>query len=86
MNIYTLVRKAIFENDDDYLNLEHFDSLEKAKKALKDSYDEDLCCAEGEEVEVSELNDDNYYIEINNLSPYVGSFRISCEIQTNRLR
>lgn len=86
MNIYTVVRKATFENDDDYLNLEHFDSLEKAREALKASYAEDLQCDEEEEVEVSELNDDNYYIEINNLSPYVGSFRISCEIQTNPLQ
>lgn len=86
MDIYTIIRKATFENDDDYLNLEHFDSLEKAKKALKDSYDEDLCCAEGEEVVVKKFNDDNYYIEIYSKSPYVGGFSISCEIQTNRLR
>lgn len=86
MEIYCLIRSAEFDEDDDYIDVECYSDLEKCKSVLKEYYENDTACQEGESIVSSNLADDSYYVEVVNENIQVGGCRITCEITKTSLQ
>lgn len=82
MKTYCVLRKAVFDSDDDYIDVDCYDSLEKAKKALKELYEQDRQCNEDEELFVDALGHDgqSYYVEVVSEKMFINRGRITCKI------
>lgn len=82
MKLYCVLRKAEFDSDDDYVDFDCYDSLEKAKKALNELYEQDRQCNEHEELVVDALRPDgeSYYVEVASETVFINRCRITCEI------
>jgi len=82
MKLYCVLRKAKFDSDDDYVDFDCYDSLEKAKKALNELYEQDRQCNEHEELVVDALREDgqSYYVEVASENMFINHCIINCEI------
>ena len=82
MKLYCVLRKAEFDSDDDYVDFHCYDSLEKAKKALNELYEQDRQCNEHEELVVDALRPDgqSYYVEVASENMFIKQCIINCEI------
>lgn len=82
MKLYCVLRKAEFDSDDGYVDFDCYDSLEKAKKALNELYEQDRQCNEDEELVVDALRKDgqSYYIEVVSEKMFIKYCVINCEI------
>ena len=82
MEMYCVLRKAEFDSDDDYIDVDCYDSLEKAKKALKELYEQDRQCNEDEELFVDALREDgqSYYVEVVSKKMFINNCKITCNI------
>lgn len=82
MEMYCVLRKAEFDSDDDYVGVDCYDSLEKAKKALNELYEQDRQCNEDEELVVDALRKDgqSYYVEVASEKMFIKRGRITCNI------
>lgn len=88
MELYCVLRKAEFDSDfgnimiDDYIDVDCYDSLEKAKKALNELYEQDRQCNEDEELVVNALRKDgqSYYVEIVSEKMFIKHCKITCKI------
>ena len=82
MELYCVLRKAEFDADDDYVDFDCYDSLEKAKKALNELYEQDSQCNEQEELVVDALRKDgqSYYVEIVSENMFIKHCKITCKI------
>lgn len=86
MKIYCLIRKAEFDVDDTYLQIDCYSSLEKAEQALKEAYEDDTADGDSTTILESYMNPLDYYVELINENAYVGGCRIRCEIQSTELQ
>ena len=82
MKLYCVLRKAEFDADDDYIDVDCYDSLEKAKKALNALYEQDRQCNEDEELVVDALRKDgqSYYVEVTSEKMFIHRCRVTCKI------